>query len=109
MLLVLTVALAGLTVLSASAATTIKACVDNTTRAVRIIKPAQSCLDGETLKTWNITGPEGPAGPQGPAGEDGLDGVDGDDGAPGAQGPQGETGPEGPQGPAGQDGVDGED
>ncbi len=50
------------------------------------------CFRGDTLISWNQTGPQGPAGPQGPKG---------DKGDTGATGATGATGPLGPQGPAG--------
>jgi Collagen triple helix repeat (20 copies) len=58
-----------------------------------------TCNRGDTLISWNQTGPQGPAGPQGPKGDKG------DTGATGAQGPKGDTGATGPQGPAGTVGT----
>ncbi|HVR19186.1 MAG TPA: type VI secretion system tube protein Hcp [Polyangiaceae bacterium] len=83
----------------------INACVNNTTRAVRI--PANGvCAANETLTQWNRQGPTGPAGPSGQNGSNGLNGFNG------AQGPQGPAGPAGlgtpgAQGPAGPAGAPG--
>jgi hypothetical protein len=48
---------------------------------------AKACQAGQTLITWNQTGPAGPRGETGP------------------QGPQGPAGPSGPAGPAGASGL----
>lgn len=77
--------------------TTIYACVNNSSGAVRIVPAGTVCKAGgdngddqkgngdngkkETLISWNTQGPQGPAGPAGP------------------QGPKGDTGATGPQGP----------
>jgi hypothetical protein len=69
--------------------TRIHACVNERTRAVRIVRPNDGCARTERAVDWSILGPPGPAGPQGPSG---------------AVGPQG---PQGPQGPAGAQGLPG--
>lgn len=62
---------------------------------------APTCFRGDSVITWNQTGPAGPQGPAGPAGPQGDKGDTGAQGATGPAGPQGATGPAGPQGPAG--------
>ncbi|MBA2956160.1 hypothetical protein GON03_17605 [Nocardioides sp. MAH-18] len=101
---------------TASSATTITACSNAKTGAVRIVAPTRACLKSEKRLTWNVkgdtgerglTGLTGPVGPSGADGKDGRPGADGKDGADGAAGPQGPagkdgaTGPQGPAGPAG--------
>ena len=48
----------------------IKACVDKSTKIVRISIYASPdwCESNEAYKEWNVTGPQGPQGPQGAAG-----------------------------------------
>src|SRR6478609_5573274 len=111
--------------------TTIYACVNKVTKAVRIVLPRNghsACPTRERLVTWSkvngvsSVGPMGPMGPQGPqglagtvgapgaagaAGADGAQGPAGADGAPGADGAQGAAGADGAQGPAGADGAQG--
>ncbi|WP_248961112.1 hypothetical protein [Sphaerisporangium perillae] len=114
----------------------IYACMDKTTRLIRIVGVTTKCKDSEVKFWWNKEGPAGadgtvgPMGPQGakgangaqgakgdtgPAGAKGADGKDGAqglkgaDGKDGAQGPKGDTGPAGPKGADGKDGKDGED
>lgn len=73
----------------------VHACVAKKTRLVRVVA-RDRCRDGETPRSWNVTGshgPQGPAGAQGPAGE------------AGPQGPAGPAGPAGPQGPPGAAGA----
>lgn len=71
------------------------------------------CNSGDTLISWNQTGPQGPAGPQGPKGDTGATGATGPKGATGAtgaagaQGPKGDTGATGAQGPKGDTGATG--
>jgi collagen triple helix repeat protein len=62
-----------------------------------LLDTAQStvCQAGQTLITWNQSGPRGPQGPKG------------DPGAAGATGPQGPAGAAGPQGPKGDTGTPG--
>jgi hypothetical protein len=76
----------------------IEACYDNKSGALRYLQSG-SCTAKETLKSWNIVGPQGP---QGERGEKGLTGETG------ATGPQGETGAQGPIGPPGPQGLQGE-
>jgi hypothetical protein len=97
----------------------IKACVDKSTKIVRISIYASPtwCESDEAYKEWNVTGPQGPAGPAGATGAAGATGPAGPQGATGPAGPQGEPGadgdgipgPEGPAGPAGPAGADGAD
>jgi hypothetical protein len=54
------------------------------------------CKKGETLLTWNITGPQGPIGPAGPTGPEGQAGPQGPAGQAGPTGPAGQAGPQGP-------------
>ncbi|HEY2769127.1 MAG TPA: hypothetical protein VGI87_01055 [Solirubrobacteraceae bacterium] len=65
---------------------------------------APRCLRGDTLISWNQTGPAGAAGPKG---DTGPAGPKGDTGPAGAAGPKGDTGPAGPQGQAGPQGPQG--
>jgi hypothetical protein len=56
---------------AATPATQIKACVNKTTKAVRIssnFTSAASCSSNEAFKTWSITGPVGPQGAKGATG-----------------------------------------
>jgi hypothetical protein len=55
-------------------------CVSSSAGDIRIVASAALCKKGESLLSWNQTGPSGPPGPQGAAGP---------------------AGPQGPQGPAG--------
>ncbi len=125
--LVLVAALAGVaqagfakTSSSYSNATRIYACVNKTTKVVRIVQPVngkRACKAGERLVSWaknagagsagpsGATGPQGPQGPQGDAGPQGPQGDPGPAGGP--QGVQGEPGPQGPAGPAGPTGETG--
>jgi type VI secretion system secreted protein Hcp len=104
-----------------TSANVITACVNNTTRATRILATAGTCNGGETRMQWNIQGPTGPSGlnglnglngfngtpgPAGPQGPAGL-GLPGPAGAQGPAGPAGAAGPAGPQGPAGPAGSGG--
>lgn len=100
----------------------IRACVDNTTGVIRIVRPNDDCSKRESMIEWNQIGPQGLMGPMGPAGAAGAagpQGPQGSQGAPGAQGsmgpagstgpagPEGQTGAAGPEGPAGQQGEAG--
>ena len=95
----------------------IKACVDKSTKIVRISIYASPtwCESDEAYKQWSVNGPVGPAGPQGAAGVAGAAGATGPAGPAGPEGPAGPAGadgdgipgPEGPAGPAGADGEDG--
>ena len=98
---------------SAQGADAIRACAGNSGQ-LRLIAPAETCRNNETLQIWNVqgpkgetgatgatgaTGPQGPPGPQGPTGPKGETGAQGAPGAPGAPGATGATGAPGPQGP----------
>src|SRR5258708_3471398 len=80
-----------------------------------VLDTAQStvCQAGQTLISWNQTGPPGPqgaVGPQGPKGDTGgvgAQGAPGPVGATGAAGPTGQSGPQGPQGLKGDTGATG--
>ena len=75
----------------------INACVDSKGK-VTIVSTA-SCPSGETLLTWNISGPQGPQGLQGIQGPQGVQGLQGPIGLTGITGPVGPQGATGPQGP----------
>lgn len=94
------VALGGITYVAAQSngGSTIQACVNRNTGAVRIVTSSHCGSPLETLVTWNQ---QGPAGATGPAGRDGSPGRDG------RPGRDGETGSTGPAGPSGQPGVAG--
>ncbi|WP_220505693.1 collagen-like protein [Microbispora sp. H10830] len=93
------------------------ACVNKSTRYMRLVNATTTCKPAETKVSWNRTGPQGPVGiggtgPQGPAGPQGLrgpQGMRGPQGLKGTDGKDGERGPAGPQGPKGIDGKDGKD
>ena len=70
---------------SAGAQTSLIACANNKTHAVRFPPVGKSCNSDETAIVLGAVGPTGPAGPQGPTG---------------SQGATGATGPQGPAGPA---------
>ena len=118
----------GFSILSSTAAiaapvsTTISACVNTSTGAVRIVSSTSLCVAGEMGITWAAVGPTGPAGPAGapgapgtlgatgpagPAGAPGTPGAAGPAGATGLTGPAGPTGLTGPAGPAGTIGATG--
>jgi hypothetical protein len=78
-------------------ASLVHACVNNSTRVVRIVGPNQNCQGNETARHWSIQGPQGPAGPQGPQGLQGPTGPQGPQGLQGQQGPPGPPGPEAPE------------
>ena len=92
---------------AATPTTTITACANTKSGAVRVVSAKTKCSSKETRLTWNTQGPAGrdgatgPAGADGAPGEDGSPGLDGKDGAPGPVGPAGPPGPVGPAGPAG--------
>src|SRR5437588_6136940 len=71
--------------------------------ALTLLDTIQStvCQDGQTLITWNQTGPKGDAGPQGPAAASGPKGDIGPAGPGGVSGAKGDTGSAGPAGPKG--------
>lgn len=76
--LALSVSLFAATSLDAQS-TTVSACVNNSSGAVKIVGPSTACNGNETLMTWNVTGPEGSAGSEGPVGPQGIPGTDGVD------------------------------
>jgi hypothetical protein len=92
---------------AASPTEPIKACVNKTTKIVRISVHASPswCGKNESYRSWSATGPAGPRGPQGEPGVGG--GEQGPQGVPGEQGPQGEPGEQGPQGDIGPQGPPG--
>ena len=100
-----------------SATMTMKACVNKTTKIVRMSKwfTPRSCRSTEVYRQWNVTGPQGATGltgPQGPQGPKGDTGDTGPQGAPGAAstvaGPQGDPGaPSTVGGPHGDTGLTG--
>ncbi|WP_230985694.1 collagen-like protein [Microbispora oryzae] len=88
------------------------ACVNKTTRYMRLVGSTTTCRPTETKVHWNQTGPQGPAGiggtgPQGPQGPRGFQGPRGLQGLQGPKGDTGAAGPQGPQGPKGDDGKAG--
>ena len=103
--------------LTAPSTTTITACSNIKTGAVRVIAPTRACSKSEKRLTWNVKGPAGArgltglrgatgaTGAAGAAGVPGTDGLPGADGQDGATGATGATGPEGPAGPAGKNGA----
>jgi hypothetical protein len=95
---------------------TVRACVNRNTGAIRIVTSGACGSPLESLVTWNQQGPTGPTGPrggtgvQGPSGASGptgLLGPTGGTGVPGIQGPTGLSGPLGPSGGTGPAGVTG--
>ncbi|WP_142561090.1 collagen-like protein [Microbispora sp. KK1-11] len=113
------------------------ACVNKSTRYMRLVNATTTCKPTETKVSWNKTGPQGPvgiggtgakgdtgeqgprglrgpqglrgpAGPQGPKGDTGAPGKDGKDGAPGKEGDRGPAGPQGKEGDRGPAGPQGE-
>jgi hypothetical protein len=105
--------LAGTAAMAAPTSSTIAACVNTTTGAVRIVASTSLCVAGETGVMWALVGPTGPQGPAGPAGASGPAGPAGSPGAPGTPGATGPTGPTGltgatgPVGPVGPAGIPG--
>jgi hypothetical protein len=89
---------------STTASGVVHACVNTTTKTVRI---TAVCLAKEHAMSWNIRGVRGASGPTGPAGAVGAAGPQGPAGAqgsPGANGPAGATGLAGSAGPVGPEG-----
>lgn len=72
-----------------AADTTVYACVQKNSGALRVVGPVVQCYSNETALQWSITGPQGPVGPVGP------------------QGPIGATGPQGIKGDQGLQGIPG--
>lgn len=83
------------------AASTIKACANKKTGALR---QSAKCTSAERSVSWAVQGPRGATGPQG---LQGIQGMTGNTGPAGAQGPQGTQGPAGPTGATGADGAQG--
>lgn len=83
---------------AAQAPEVIRVCVKNNDGNMRLVSEG-ACKANETLKTWNLQGPQGVAGPVGPAGPTGPQGVQGPTGPQGSQGVAGPAGPEGLPGP----------
>jgi hypothetical protein len=88
-------------------ATTVHACADQKTGALRVVSDAGQCSAKEFAVEWAKQGPQGEAGAMGPAGPQGQTGAAGPQGPAGPQGAQGETGPQGPAGPQGATGATG--
>lgn len=105
--LVLLASLVGIAGAHGGDRSSIHACIDRESRAVRIVPPNKSCRSGEIARRWLIQGPTGPAGAMGPPGPAGSQGAQGMQGAPGATGALGPVGPTGFAGPPGADGADG--
>jgi hypothetical protein len=106
--------LAAVPAMAGPTTSSIAACVNTSTGAVRIVASLSDCVAGETGVTWAVSGPVGPQGPVGPAGITGAPGSAGPAGAPGpagatgpigATGATGATGAAGPIGPAGATGA----
>jgi len=80
----------------------ISGCYEKDSGDLRIIDASgRGCRHGETLLSWNQTGPmglQGPQGPQGLPGPQGLAGLAGPQGLPGPRGPAGADGAPGPAG-----------
>jgi hypothetical protein len=69
---------------AATPSSTVYACVNKSTKVVRIVTATVKCRSSESRRTWSVVGPRGlvgATGPQGPAG---------------AVGPAGPAGPQGP-------------
>jgi hypothetical protein len=91
----------------ASADVSINACVNQTTRVVRIPSDG-ACSAKENPLSWNQTGPAGPQGPKGDTGQTGSVGPQGIQGEPGPAGPPGPKGDTGQTGSVGPQGIQGE-
>jgi hypothetical protein len=87
----------------------IYACYSDTTGALsRLDYPTvKKCPSGETLISWNASGPQGAQGAKGSQGSTGAQGAQGAQGARGAAGPQGAQGASGPEGARGAQGAAG--
>jgi Phage Tail Collar Domain len=86
------------------------AIVNNRTGAIHMVSADTKASRGETLISWNQSGPAGVQGPKGDTGDTGSAGPTGPQGVSGPggqQGSQGRTGATGPQGSVGQQGVAG--
>jgi len=89
------------TYVNASSDSTIKACANKKTGAMRYISKG-SCKKTETSLSWNHMGSQGLSGERGPAGVNGTAGAKGDTGANGAKG---DTGANGAKGDTGANGA----
>jgi Collagen triple helix repeat (20 copies) len=97
---------AAATARAASNDTTLHACYNKHSGALRISKNG-SCHHGEQAISWSSSGPAGAAGAAGPQGPQGAQGPPGMSGSAGAQGTPGTTGPTGAPGVAGTTGATG--
>lgn len=64
-------------VAAADAATSVKACVNKKTLAVRIIPAKKKCTKAERVVSWSVAGPQGEAGTKGDTGPTGATGATG--------------------------------
>jgi hypothetical protein len=80
--------------LSAATGTTIHACYQTGTGAVRVIGATQTCRSAETAISWERVGADGPPGDTGARGIQGVQGLPGQDGADGQDGVSATTAPE---------------
>jgi hypothetical protein len=78
----------------ATTGTSIDACYQKATGAVRVIDPTQSCRSSETAISWNQVGSDGPSGDTGAQGIQGVQGPPGQNGADGRDGISATTAPE---------------
>ncbi len=87
----------------------IKACVNKTTKTVRLSIYASPtfCKSTEVYRFWNVTGPKGATGATGVAGPRGFTGLTGPTGPTGATGATGSTGSSGTNGATGATGATG--
>lgn len=100
-------AAAGGAAVAATTPSTVSACSNKTTKAVRTLGTSVQCRSTEKKLTWSIRGPSGAAGPTGLAGSQGPTGPQGPTGATGVTGATGAQAPAGPQGAPGAPGVSG--
>ncbi|WP_327048245.1 collagen-like protein [Microbispora sp. NBC_01189] len=107
--------LGGAATASSASGTVYYACVNKTTRYMRLVGVTTACKATEYKVSWNQTGPQGPqgavgiggTGPQGPQGPRGLQGPKGDTGPQGLKGDTGAQGPKGEKGDKGDTGAQG--
>jgi hypothetical protein len=107
-------ALAADTATPTSTTTAYAACLAHDTGVPYHVQDARAgtprCSRGDSVLSWNRTGPTGPTGPvgaRGPTGPAGATGALGPTGPTGPAGTNGATGSTGPTGPAGADGATG--
>lgn len=99
---------------SASSTTTLVACANFKTGAMRLLLRGSCSGKYEKTVYWSVKGPRGaqgevgPTGPTGPAGLTGRDGAQGPSGPTGAPGTQGATGTQGSAGSQGTAGSSGQ-